>query len=73
MKKKTKPLSTKISLSKALLSFYCFTGYDTISAFAGQGKPKPLNLLFHNEEYIDVLCSLGEVQTLTNDMVKKVR
>ena len=49
MKKKTKPLSTKISLSKALLSFYCFTGYDTISAFAGQGKPKPLNLLFHNE------------------------
>ena len=70
---KNKTLCTKMSLAKALLGFHCFTGCDTISAFAGQGKLKPLNLLFHNEEYIDVFCSLGEVQTLTNDMVRKVR
>ena len=59
-------------LAKALLGFHCFTGCDTISAFAGQGKLKPLNLLFHNEEYIDVFCYLGEVQTLTNDMIRKL-
>lgn len=63
---------TKKSLVKALLGFHCFTGCDTISAFAGRGKLKPLSLLVGNEDYIDVFCSLGEELSLTNEMIRKL-
>ena len=36
-------------LSKSLLSFHAFTGCDTVSAFVGKGKLKPLKVMLKNQ------------------------
>ena len=44
---------------KALPGFHCFTGCDSISAFAGRGKIKPLKILIRKKEYIEAFGELG--------------
>ena len=34
----------------AVKSMHAYTGYDTVSAFAGKGKAKDLKLLISNKE-----------------------
>ena len=43
----------------SLIGLHCFTGCDTVSAFAGKGKIKPFNLMKTNADYVDIFASLG--------------
>ena len=51
--------SPKETLLKALIGSHCFTGCDTVSAFAGRGKVKPLMLMMKRQEYVDMFASFG--------------
>ena len=44
----------------ALLSLHAFTGCDTVSAFKGRGKLKPLKILQQTPRFVDTLARLGE-------------
>lgn len=46
-------------LCKALPGFHAFTGCDTVSAFAGRGKVKPLKLLQKNEHLCETFQKVG--------------
>ena len=46
-------------LSKALLALHGFTGCDTISAFSGKGKVRPLQLMLKNQSFITFFASFG--------------
>ena len=48
------------SLLSALIGFHSFTGCDTVSAFAGRRKIKPLKLMIKTREYIEIFASLGK-------------
>ena len=43
----------------ALLGLHPWTGCDTISAFAGQGKLKSLTILLREQAFIDAFATLG--------------
>ena len=43
----------------SLIGLHCFTGCDTLSAFAGKGKIKPFNLMKTNADYVNIYASLG--------------
>ena len=49
----------KESLLSALVGFHSFTGYDTVSAFAGWGKIKLLMLMMKSKDYVEMLASSG--------------
>ena len=57
-------------LLKALLGYHCFTGCDSISAFAGRGKIKLLSILGKDEEYVTTMASLGAIETISNEAVR---
>ena len=46
-------------LAQALIAFHAFTGFDTVSAFAGRGKTGPLKQLKKDEVAIDAFVQLG--------------
>ncbi|XP_066925450.1 uncharacterized protein [Clytia hemisphaerica] len=54
-----KPDYTQEMFLKALPGFHCFTGCDSISAFAGRGKIKPLKILIQKKEYVEAFGELG--------------
>ena len=56
---------TKEVLMKSLTGFHSFTGCDTISAFAGRGKVKPLKLVLSNATYVQAFAKLGETERYT--------
>jgi hypothetical protein len=56
-------------VSKALLGLHGFTGCDTISAFSGKGKVKPLQLMLKNDVYCDLFASLGTEPELPEDLI----
>ena len=56
-------------LLKALLGYHCFTGCDSISAFSGRGKIKPLSIMGKDEEYVTTMASLGANETISNAAV----
>ena len=58
-------------VSKALLGLHGFTGCDTISAFSGKGKVKPLQLMLKNVAY--VALSIGEELELSEDLFRVVQ
>ena len=60
----------KDTFLKALLTFHCFTGCDSISSFDGKGKLKPLSLLSSNENYIYGFSQVGTSCTVTEDIVR---
>ena len=45
---------------ESLIGFHSFTRCDTISAFAGRGKVKPIKLMLKDGKYIKMFCRLGE-------------
>ena len=51
--------SPKESLLSALVGFHSFTGCNTVSAFDGQGKIKPLMLMMKSEDYVEMFESFG--------------
>ena len=51
--------SPKESLLSAFVGFHSFTGCDTVSAFAGRGKIKPLMLMMKSKDYVEMFASFG--------------
>ena len=45
-------------VSNALHGLHAFTGCDTVSAFSGKGKVKPLLLMMKNEKYITTFAAI---------------
>ena len=54
---------------KSLIGFHSFTGYDTISAFAGPGKVKPIKLMLKDEKYIKMFSRLGENTNISTEIL----
>ena len=53
--------------SAALLSLHTLTGCDTVSAFTGRGKKKPLKPLQNHPQFIETLAKLGEKWDMDED------
>ena len=53
---------------KALLGLHAFTGCDSVSAFAGIGKVRPLKLLRGKKEFQVMFQNLGEQWSVTEEM-----
>ena len=47
-------------LCDTLLGSHAFTGCETISAFAGKGKVKGLQLLLHKTDYVTLFKTIGK-------------
>ena len=59
---------------KALLGFHTFTGCDSVSAFKGKGKVKPLNLLLKSDDFIKLFAKLGtEWETSESELITTER
>ena len=52
---------------KALLGLHGFTGCDTVSAFSGKGKVKPLKLMLKNQEFVNFFGAFGEEPDINDD------
>ena len=50
-----------------LIGLHTFTGFDTVSAFAGQGKLGALKLLKKNITYQDTFSQLGQAWDVSSD------
>ena len=59
--------------SKALLGLHRFTSCDTVSAFSGKGKLKPLDLMLKSSHYIDLFASISEEPGLSADLFQIVQ
>ena len=59
--------------SAALLSLHTLTGYDTVSAFTGRGKKKPLKPLQNHPQFIETLAKLGEKWDMDEDFFYKLQ
>ena len=60
-------------VSKALLGLHGFTGCDTVSAFSGKGKVKPLHLMLKHSYYIDLFATIGKEPDLSEDLFEIVQ
>ena len=60
---------SKEALMESLIGFHSFTGCDTISAFTGRGKVKPLKLILNDASYVHAFSQLGN-QTQVVDLQK---
>ena len=60
---------SKKVLLESLIGFHSFAGCDTISAFAGRGKVKPLKLMLNDASYVHAFSQLGN-QTEVVDLQK---
>ena len=58
---------TKDKFLNALLGFHCFTGCDSISAFASRGKIKPLTLIGACEDYVDAFSCLRATKNVQDE------
>ena len=56
-------------LCTALMSLHAFSGCDVTSAFRGVGKLKPIKILMCQEQYINVLQTLGDQWELSNELI----
>ena len=55
-------------VSKALRGLHAFTGCDSVSAFAGIGKARPLKLLRSKDEFQVMFQNLGEKWSITEEL-----
>ena len=59
-------------VSNALLSLHGFTGCDTVSAFSGKGKVKPMKLMLRNDIYIKLFATFGEKPGVLDYELKQI-
>ena len=59
-------------LCAALSGLHMFTGWDSVSTFAGKGKAKCYSLLRKNLEIFETLESLGENWNMTDEVIEKM-
>ena len=59
--------------SAALLSLHAITGCDTVSAFKGRGKKKPLKALQNHPQFIETLAKLGEKWDVDKDFFDELQ
>ena len=57
-------------LSKSLLSLHAFSGCDTVSAFCGKGKVKPLKIMAKNPTYIEQFAAIGNSSAISEEQMK---
>ena len=57
---------------QALVGLHSFTGCDTVSAFAGKGKVKPLLLMAKDRKYVDAFARLGKVWSVDDIICKNL-
>ena len=56
----------------ALLSLHAYTRCDTVSAFKGKGKLKPLKALQLYPRFIETLAKLGESWSMDKDLLDEI-
>ena len=57
---------------QAILWQHIFTGYDSISAFKGKGKTKPLGLILESEAFCSAFIALGCGWEIPDDILPDV-
>ena len=57
-------------LMKSLIGIHSFTGCDTVSAFNGRGKVKPLNFMVKNVIYIEAFAEIGTSHQISDSLMK---
>ena len=57
----------------SLIGIHAWTGCDTISSFAGQGKVKPLNLIRKKQVFREVFMALGQEWHVTDEMLGTIQ
>jgi len=62
-----------VEVCTALLGLHPWTGCDTVSALAGQGKLKGLKLITQNEKYRDAFTSLGSQWDLSSEVFNTIQ
>ena len=55
---------------KSLIGFHSFTGCDTISAFNGRGKLKPIKLMLKDEKHIKMFSRFGENTNISTEILQ---
>ncbi|CAH3154442.1 unnamed protein product, partial [Porites evermanni] len=60
----------KQSFMKTLTGIHAITGCDTISAFSGKGRWKGVQLLQHNERYVQAMASIGDEWVVSEEAFK---
>ena len=58
--------ASKEVLMESLIRFHSFSGYDTISTFAGRGKVKSLKLMLNDASYVHAFSQLGNQTEVVN-------
>ena len=60
---------SKDIVMKSLKGFHSFTGCDTISAFVGRGKVKPIKLMLKDIKYIKMFSRLGANTNISTEIL----
>ena len=58
--------------TSTLLSLHAYTGCDTVSAFKGKGKLKPLKALQLYPRFIETLAKLGKSWSMDKDLLDEI-
>ena len=58
---------------RSLLGVYCFTGCDTVSAFAGKGKLRALKLLQEEREFVAAFSRLGSSWVVDDNLINDLQ
>ena len=54
----------------SLVGLHSFTGWDTVSAFNGRGKVKPLKLMVKHVEYMEAFAELGTSYRVSESLLE---
>ena len=57
---------------KSLIGIHSFSGCDTISALAGKGKMKAVNLLMRSQDFTSIFSALGEDWGTAEELVDNI-
>ena len=59
-------------MMKAIITLHSSSGCDTVSAFSGHGKVKPLNLILKHTEYSEAFVEMGKIIEVSNHLQKNI-
>ena len=57
---------------QAIIGYHALTGCDTVSAFSGKGKWKPLQLIMKNNNYVKAMMTIGDTWQVSDDTFNAV-